>query len=304
MLSSVCSSLLTAAVAGYFVRSLPDLRRFPRPVWPPRQPSSGPLPISVVIIARDEERRIGACLDSARRISRDIIVIDAFSRDRTPDICRTKGARLMQQDWGGYALQKNLGNAAARHDWILSLDADEQITPELEASLRHEFARGPRHDAYEVRFHSFYCGKRVRFGAWNPEYHCRLFDRRKFAWNSDEVHEGLEGPPDGSIGRLGGAVLHFTVEFPEQLLFKTERYSSLFAARARRQGRYASWLNIWFNPAFRFLRDYFLKAGCLDGRAGFVIAREAARYTHLKYRKSQEAAASLTAVAGPIPKAG
>ena len=132
---------------------------------------------------------------------------------------------------------KNFGAEAARHDWILSLDADERITPALADSMRREFASGVRHHAYDLRFRSFYGQRPVRFGAWNPEWHTRLFDRRRFRWNTDEVHEGLRGEPGSPTGRLRGFVHHFTVENQAELAAKGERYGRLFAEKLRRQGR-------------------------------------------------------------------
>lgn len=241
------------------------------------------LPLSVVIIALNEEQRIGDCLASVSDLAGDLVVVDAQSEDRTAEVAAEAGARVLVRSWTGYSDQKNFGNDAARYDWILSLDADERVSSELAASIRREFERGPRHEAYAIRFENFYCGKVVRFGAWNPESHVRLFDRRKLQWNSDEVHEGLRAVEGTSTGKLAGQISHLTVTSPGQLALKTERYSALFAEKLRRRRRRPPWWKIWLNPLFRFFRDYFLRGGLLDGRAGFAIAWESARYTHLKY---------------------
>ncbi|MBI4625229.1 MAG: glycosyltransferase family 2 protein, partial [Verrucomicrobia bacterium] len=236
------------------------------------------------IIALNEEQRVGGCLDSVRGLTDDIVVVDAESRDRTGEICRAKAARVFQRRWTGFSEQKNFGNARARYDWILSLDADEQVTPELAASIRRAFAHGPpSRDAYTIRFQNYYGGRQVRFGAWNPEWHVRLFDRRKCDWNSDEVHEGLRGVEGCEFGRLQGCIRHLTANSREELAAKTQRYSELFAVKLRRSGRVPGWAKVWLNPAWRFGRDFFLRLGVLDGAAGWAIAWEAARYTHLKY---------------------
>jgi glycosyltransferase involved in cell wall biosynthesis len=248
-------------------------------------PTLPPLSLSVVIIARNEERRIGDCIDSIRALTNDIVVIDSGSTDRTCEICAEKGASVNHHAWEGYSQQKNFGNGLAKHDWILSLDADERVSPELADSIRREFANDPSCDAYTFRFRSFFEGKPVRFGAWNPDAHTRLFDRRKFSWNRDDVHEGLFGMSECRVGKLNGVVLHFTVESRAQLAAKTEHYTSLFAEKARREHKRISWRKVWLNPAWRFFRDYIARLGVLDGAAGWKIACEGARYTYLKYSK-------------------
>jgi glycosyltransferase involved in cell wall biosynthesis len=248
-------------------------------------PESDKLPLSVVIIARNEELRLRDCLRSVAALTDEVVVVvDACSTDGTAEVARAAGARVLVRAWTGFSDQKNFGQEAARHDWILSLDADERVTPALAASIRSAWAAGPACDAYAIRFHSHFAGVRVCFGAWNPEYHVRLFDRRKFQWSCAEVHEGLEGVAGARVGRLDGAILHFTVDSGAQLAAKTDRYSALFAEKLRRQGRRPGWEKVWLNPPWRFVRDYLLRGGLLDGRIGFVIAWESARYTHLKYR--------------------
>lgn len=242
-----------------------------------------PLPLTVVVITLNEEQRLGDCLASVRGLTDDVVVVDAQSTDRTAEVAADAGAQVLTRAWTGYSDQKNFGNDAARHHWILSLDADERVTPELAAAIRKEFERGPRCDAYEIRFRNYFGASLVRFGAWNPESHVRLFDRRKLRWNSDEVHEGLRGVEGCKISKLPGDIRHLTVVSQTQLLAKTDRYSALFAEKLRRQRRHPSWWKIWLNPPFRFVRDYFLRGGVLDGRIGFSIAWESARYTHLKY---------------------
>lgn len=241
------------------------------------------LPLSVVIISLNEEQRIGDCIASVRELTNDVIVIDAHSTDRTVEIAEAHGARVFARTWTGYSDQKNHGNEMAHHDWILSLDADERVTPELAASIRAEFARGQFCDAYDLPFRNYFGLTLVRFGAWNPESHVRLFDRRKLAWNCNEVHEGLRDMENMFVGKLTGCVRHYTVDSYEQLANKTQRYSALFAEKLRRQRRRPSWWKVWLNPAFRFARDYLFRGGLLDGRAGLAIAWESARYTHLKY---------------------
>ena len=249
------------------------------------------VPLSVVIIARNEERRIGDCIDSVRSLTDDIVVVDSGSTDRTCEVAESHGARVVYHAWEGYSEQKNFGNGLAKHDWIFSLDADERVSVKLADSFRRELTAGPSCDAYRFRFKNFFVGKPVRFGAWNPESHVRLFDRRKFSWNSDDVHEGLQGAADCRVGNLEGVVLHFTIEERAQLAKKTELYASLFAQKVRQRKKSVSWAKIWLNPAWRFFRDYIVRLGLLDGAAGWKIAFEAARYTHLKYSRASDVSA-------------
>src|SRR5689334_23167714 len=117
---------------------------------------ASPQPLSVVIIALNEEKRMGDCLASVRALTDDVVVVDAHSRDATREIAERGGARVFQRTWDGYSGQKNFGNAQAQHDWILSLDADERVTPELAASIRAELAGEPRADAYSIRFQNYF----------------------------------------------------------------------------------------------------------------------------------------------------
>jgi glycosyltransferase involved in cell wall biosynthesis len=243
------------------------------------------LPLSVVIIAKNEARRIGDCIDSVRKLTNDIVVVDSGSTDRTREICLARGARVIEHTWEGFSRQKNFGNNLARYDWILSLDADERVSKKLASSIRHEFTGDPTCDAYTFRFRNFFEGKPVCFGAWNPDSHTRLFDRRKFSWNDADVHEGLIGTGEVQVGELSGNILHFTVESRAQLAAKTEFYTSLFADNARRNPQRISWRKVWLNPSWRFFRDYIFRLGILDGFAGWNIACEGMRYTYLKYSK-------------------
>ncbi len=259
---------------------------------PPVNRNLQTVPLTAVVIALNEERRIGGCIASIRDLTDDIVVVDAHSSDRTAEIAAAHGARVFLRRWRGYSDQKNFGNAQARYDWILSLDADERVSSELGASLREAFARGPEHDVYDIAFENYFGTRRIRFGAWNPESHARLFDRRLFCWNTSAVHEGLCGPAVLRRGRLAGAMLHFTVDSRAQLAAKTESYADLFAAKLRQSGRAVGWSKVWLNPAWRFFRDYIVRLGVLDGRLGIFIAWEAARYTHLKYRAAERASST------------
>lgn len=242
-------------------------------------------PVSAVVITHNEERHIAQCIKALQQVSDDIVVVDSFSTDRTPQICRDLGVRFYQKSWSGYSNQKNFGNALALHDWVLSVDADEYVSEELATDIRQALERESGFLAYRIRFCSYLGQKRIRYGGWNPEYHVRLFDRRQIAWNTDAVHEGLTLPAAAPVGMLKGLIHHHTAESAVQFALKTERYSSLFAAKALQGQKKVGFVKLYLSPVFRFVKEYIMKLGFLDGYEGWVIAKENARYTHLKYHK-------------------
>jgi glycosyltransferase involved in cell wall biosynthesis len=243
--------------------------------------------LSAVVITFNEAAKIADCIDSLKQVCNDIVVIDSFSTDATPQICQAKGVNFLQRAWTGYSDQKNYGNDHARHSWVLSLDADERLSPELVAEINQLFANGntPQADVYDLRFLTHFCGKPIRHGGWNPESHIRLFNKEKIRWNADAVHEGLTLIHGHRIEQLKGYVWHFTVDTHEAFVAKTDRYSSLFAEKSVKAGKKASWFKIILSPIVRFMREYIVKMGFLDGWAGWFIAKENTRYTFLKYWK-------------------
>jgi glycosyltransferase involved in cell wall biosynthesis len=244
-----------------------------------------PVSISAVVISYNQAHKIGRTLAALRTLTEDVIVIDSLSTDDTTAVAQAHGARVIEQAWLGYSAQKNLGNAHAKHNWIISIDDDEVVSEELVQSIKKAFETTPACDAFELPFRTIFCGQLIKYGGWNPESHVRIFDKQKISWNTDAVHEGLTLQPHHRVQRLRGYVYHYTVDTLEQFYEKTERYSRLFAEKAAKMGKKASWTKQYFSPLVRFVREYFLKLGFLDGRYGFIIAKENARYTYLKYRK-------------------
>lgn len=241
--------------------------------------------ISAVVITHNEEKRIALCLDALLRVTPDVVVVDSFSTDRTPDICQAKGVRFYQRTWTGYSDQKNYGNDLALSDWILTVDADEYLSSDLIEEIVETFKQKIEFDVCEIRIVSFFCGKRIRFGGWNPDFSRQIFNKRRIKWNNDTVHEGLTITPNHRIKRLRGHIEHFTVEKPEHYATKTELYSTLFAENAFRRGIRVPLVKAWLSALARFVSEYVLKLGFLDGIEGLYIAKENARYSYLKYRK-------------------
>lgn len=241
---------------------------------------SNSAPVSAVVITYNAEAHIARVLDALLLLTDDVVVIDSFSTDTTPGLCRERPVRFFQRPWPGYGLQKNFGNQQARHRYVLSVDADEVIDEALRTGIAGALASPRPAAAYRLRRRSYFGEKPILHGGWNPEWQMRLFDKTCVRWNTDPVHETLVLPPDAPVSTLSqGYLHHFTVASEAEFVAKTEHYACLF----RQQGRRGGSLKRLISPPFRFLKEYVLKGGFLDGREGYIIARENARYTWLKY---------------------
>ena len=230
---------------------------------------SDPLPrlaLSLVVVAHDADKELADCLASAAFAS-ETIVVDSGSRDDTVEIARHSGARVIEQAWLGFGAQKNFAVAQARHDWILSLDADERVSRDLAASIGAALAK-PRHTAYAMARCNRFLGRWLRHGEGYPDWNVRLFHRAHARWSDDVVHEHVIA--EGSVGKLGGDLLHASAESLEAYLTKQNRYTTLQAEALYARGERFSALRFVFSPVLRFLRFYVLRAGFLDGTAGLA----------------------------------
>lgn len=238
--------------------------------------------LSVVIITRNEADAIRNCLESVR-FADQIVVLDSGSSDGTPEICRSLGAEVFESaEWPGFGPQKNRAIARASGDWVLSLDADERVTPELRAEIERALA-APQADAYRVPRLSRYLTRYMRHSGWHPDYVTRLFRRGRARFSDDLVHERLI--VDGSIATLGGPLLHEAFTSAEEVLEKVNRYSSAGAQMAAGRGRRTSLAGAVLRGAWTFFRTYVLKAGFLDGREGFMLAVSNAEGTYYRHVK-------------------
>ncbi|HNO03862.1 MAG TPA: glycosyltransferase family 2 protein [Flavobacteriales bacterium] len=240
--------------------------------------------LSVVIITRNEERNIARCINSVRTLSDDIVVVDSGSTDRTVAIATELGARVSMHTWAGYSAQKNHANALARHAYILSLDADEALSPELTASIRTAEQAG-WHGAYGFNRLTNYCGRWVRHGGWDPDVKIRIFPKASARWTGDHVHETLELDPGTRVNHLAGDLLHWSYHSLSDHAERIERYSTLHARKMLAEGKRAGWVKRRLSPLFKFVQGYVFQMGLLDGSAGFHIARYSARAVALKYAK-------------------
>jgi glycosyltransferase involved in cell wall biosynthesis len=241
--------------------------------------------LSVVMIVLDEEDRLGEALDSVS-FADEIVVVDSGSRDRTVEIARERGAKVVvHADWPGFGPQKNRALAEATRDWVLSLDADERVTPELRDEIRAVVSgkNVAAHDAYDVPRLSSYCGRFMRHGGWWPDRVTRLFRRGKARFSDDLVHERLV--VDGTTGLLAGKLLHHAFDDLEEVLRKIDTYSTASARMMHERGRRGSLFAAIAHGYWAFLRTYVFQAGFLDGRHGFMLAVSNAEGTYYRYLK-------------------
>lgn len=243
---------------------------------------------SAVIITLNEERNIGRCLESLAGVADDIVVVDSGSTDRTEDICREHGANFFFNPWKGYIEQKNHGNKLARHSYILSLDADEALSDELRASIM-AIKDNPEADAFEMNRLTNYCGKWIRHGGWYPDRKLRLFKRELFSWGGERIHEHMVCTEDSPrIEHLSGDLLHYSYYSISEHIAQANHFTNMTAELAVEKGKKAGMIKILFSPVVKFFRDYFLKAGFLDGYYGYVVCRISAQATFMKYSKIRQ----------------
>ncbi len=240
--------------------------------------------ISATLIACNEERKIARAIESLRCCD-EIVVVDSGSTDRTIEIARNLGARVIESPWPGYSKQKNLAAAQAANDWILSLDADETLSEALEGELLQLRKNGPSFDAYTMPRMAQYLGRWILHSGWYPDRKVRLYDRNKASWVGDFVHESVE--VKGTVGHLSSAILHYTCDSLSEHLKSIDHYTTLAAQELVAGKIHVGWRNLVVDPAWTFLRSYILQRGFLDGFEGLTIAWMAATYTFLKFAKAR-----------------
>jgi glycosyltransferase involved in cell wall biosynthesis len=241
--------------------------------------------LSVTIITKNEAADIDAALASVAWAD-DIVVVDSGSTDDTAAIARARGARVVVRPWPGYSAQKNYAASIASHDWILSLDADERVTPELASEIRMAIASGPREAAFRIPRVTFHLGRWIRSTDWYPDHQTRLYDRRAAEWTGAYVHEAVAAR--GPIGQLRGELQHYAYRDVADHLETIDRYTTLAARQMYEAGRRATAIDLALHPVFAFFRNYVVRGGIRDGATGFLISRMNAYYVFLKFAKLWE----------------
>lgn len=232
--------------------------------------------ITATIITFNEEDRIAAAIASLSCCD-EVLVVDSGSTDRTREIVAASGARVITRSWEGYSKQKNFAAEEARHDWILSIDADEQVSMELADEIAQWKKASPDGiPALSMPRRAFYMGRWIHHSGWYPDRKVRLYDRRRARWEGDFVHESMK--VDGPVRAFRGDLLHFPFRDWEDHAARVERYTELAAQAARSSGRRGSVLKLVLAPPLTFMKSFFLHAGFLDGWRGLAIAYMGARY--------------------------
>jgi glycosyltransferase involved in cell wall biosynthesis len=240
--------------------------------------------ISAIIITLNEERNIERCIQSLMGIADEILVVDSFSNDQTMAICERLGVNFIQRKWAGYAETKNWANQNAAHDWILSIDADEALSETLKKSILKQKETLLPNKVYQVKRLTNYCGQWIWHSGWYPDKKIRIFNRTQVSWTG-EIHETLLIPNHFSIKLLAGDLLHYSYYNVDEHIRQTEKFTNLSAQMMFQQNKKATFVKLYINPLFKFIKDYIFRLGFLDGYYGFIICKISAKAAHLKYLK-------------------
>ena len=242
------------------------------------------LPLSLVVITKNEEANIERCLKSVP-FAADVVVVDSFSTDRTVELAQSLGARVFQEKWRGFGPQKAFATDQAKENWILSLDADEALSPELQVEIMERFASLNPETGYRLPRLSYHLGRWIRYGGWYPDYQLRLYNKLKANWNSAGLHEKVEVK---SLDVFRHPILHWVFDGISDQVLTNDRYSTLGAEQWMAAGKSFSIFKLLLKPFGKFLETYFFKRGFLDGLPGFIISIGAAYSMFLKVAKVWE----------------
>jgi len=244
------------------------------------------VPLSAVLIAQDEEKTIGDALASVSFCD-EVVVVDSGSRDRTREIAEAAGARVVvHSPWPGFVAQRDFATRAARHDWVLALDADERVSPALREEIEALRRDGLRAAGYRIPRVAFYLGRWIRGTDWYPDWQVRLFDRTRGTWQGDLVHESVA--VSGSVGRLHGELEHHPYADISDHLRKIDSYTTLWARQAHAAGRRSNVVDMFAGATWAFFRNYVLKRGVLLGSTGIIVSVLNTHYTFAKLAKLRE----------------
>jgi glycosyltransferase involved in cell wall biosynthesis len=241
-----------------------------------------PVPVTVTVITLNEATNIEACLASVAWAD-EVVVIDCGSQDGTGDLARGKGARVIVRDWPGYSAQKNFAADEAKHDWILSVDADERVTPALAEEIRGVLASSPSGAGFRIPRVTWHLSRWIRTTDWYPDFQLRLYHRRRASWALRAVHESVTA--HGDVGELANDLQHFAYRDVGHHHATMERYTTLAAKEMYDKGRRAGVFDLTLHPFAAFIRNFILRRGFLDGTAGLVISSMNAYYVFLKFAK-------------------
>ena len=245
-------------------------------------PATQPATLTVIVPTYNEEHNLRACVESLG-FADDVFVVDSFSTDRTPELARELTAHFVQHEYVNSATQKNWAIDQAKGDWLMVLDADERVTPELAARIQTILAEGSEYDGFYLRRANVFLGELIRHGGWHKDYLVRLWRNGKGRYEDLEVHADVL--IDGRVGVLEDPLLHDTYRSLDDFLEKLGRYSTWSANDLYNRNRRPTLLNLTVRPLWRFVRMYVVRGGFLDGRRGLMIAWFSAFNVFLKYAR-------------------
>ncbi len=249
--------------------------------------------LSVVIITYNEEKNIARCLESVKDLADEILVVDSFSTDATEEICARFNVTFTKHAFAGHIEQKNYAALLATYDWVLSLDADEALTPELKESIGKAL-ENPQFKAYKMNRLTYYCGRWIRHCGWYPDAKARLWNRHSGAWGGINPHDRWElYQRNEQYGKLKGDLLHYSYYSPSDHLKQIEYFTEIAAKAEAATGSTPSLLKVILGPGVKFIKSYFFQLGFLDGYHGFVICRLSAMASFIKYVKTRMYARQL-----------
>jgi len=244
------------------------------------------IPLSVVIITYNEEKNILRCLQSVDGIADEIIVVDSFSTDRTKEICLQNNVKFFEHPFTGFNEQKNIALSYTSNPYVLSLDADEALSPELSKSIQSAKANWCA-DGYTCNRLNNYCGKWIKH-CWYPDTKLRLWDKRKGMWDSNIIHEKVSLADESTVLHLHGDLLHYSYHTLDDHLRQIYKFTEITAVSAHNDKKKSSFLSLFYKPAAIFFKLYILKKGFLDGYAGYLIARISAFAVFMKYARLRQ----------------
>jgi glycosyltransferase involved in cell wall biosynthesis len=240
------------------------------------------IPLSVIVLTRNEEKNISECLNSIRSAD-DIIVVDAQSKDQTVKIAHKFTPSVFIKPWMGFAEAKTFATTQTKYDWVFWLDADERVTPELSQELERLLLEGPKYNGYTVARRAYFLGRWIRHSGWYPGRVPRLFNKKYARFNSAAVHEGLE--IDGPVGTLKNDLLHYTDPNLYHYITKLNRYTSLAAEELVQKNKKFHLSDVVIHPPWMFFKMYVIKKGFMDGIQGLLLALLSSLYVFTKYAK-------------------
>ena len=238
--------------------------------------------LSITIITKNEERNIRRCLDSIQW-AEEVVIVDSGSTDQTLAICKSYNCRIIHAEWLGFGKTKQLAVNETTHDWVLSIDADEVITPELQSAIQ-SVLKNPKADGYQIKRESFYLKRKIKYSGWQNDYPLRLFNKRKGQFNDAPVHESVIIDKT-HLDTIEAPLLHYPYPSVASHINKINLYTSLGAEKLYKQGKQSSLLYALVSGWVKFIKMYLLKSGFLDGKEGFILALLSGFSSTLKYAK-------------------